>query len=255
MQTAGELLNFHPHLHVLVTDGGFSANGTFRPLAWFDSRHLERLFRAEVLRMLLGKELVTEAIVDNLLSWRHSGFSAHGTVRVEDRQGAVRLGRYMIRCPIVLERLVWDEASGEVICRGRPARRHGSRPAEARWDVLEFLARVADHIPEPSRQTVRYWGFYANAARGKRRKAAQTGGAAQVPLRQDDDESTRRSRLSWAKLIRRVYEVDPLLCPFCGAEIGTRRRRRRGGAAAPSGAKLWADPRLHPRSRHRQGDP
>ena len=33
------------------------------------------------------------------------------------------------------------------------------------------------------------------------------------------DASTRSSRLSWAKLIRRVYEVDPLLCPFCGAEM------------------------------------
>lgn len=27
------------------------------------------------------------------------------------------------------------------------------------------------------------------------------------------------ARLSWAKLIRRVYEVDRLLCPFCGAEM------------------------------------
>jgi len=80
------LLNFHPHVHVLVTDGGFLPNGTFGPLAWFDSRHVERLFRAEVLRMLLEKELITEAIVDNLLSWRHSGFSAHGAVRVEDRE-------------------------------------------------------------------------------------------------------------------------------------------------------------------------
>jgi hypothetical protein len=46
-----------------------------------------------------------------------------------------------------------------------------------------------------------------------------------------------------------------LLCPFCGAEIGTRRRRRRGGAAASSAARLWADTRLHHRLRHRQGDP
>jgi len=30
---------------------------------------------------------------------------------------------------------------------------------------------------------------------------------------------TRRARLTWAKLIRRVYEVDPLLCPLCGAEM------------------------------------
>ena len=85
--------------------------------------------------------------------------------------------------------------------------------------MLEFLARVVDHVPEPSQQTVRYWGFYANAARGKRRKDAQTGNAAQAPPRQDDDEFTRRARLSWAKLIRRVYEIDPLLCPFCGAEM------------------------------------
>ncbi len=63
---------------MLVTDGGFTPGGAFRPLAWFDSRHVERLFRAEVLRMLLGKKLITEAVVDNLLSWRHSGFSAHG---------------------------------------------------------------------------------------------------------------------------------------------------------------------------------
>ena len=44
------------------------------------------------------------------------------------------------------------------------------------------------------------------------------GDAAQAP-RGQDDELTRRARLIWAKLIRRVYEVDPLLCPFCGAEM------------------------------------
>ena len=36
--------------------------------------------------MLLRKELITEAIVDNLFSWRHSGFSIHGAVRVDDRR-------------------------------------------------------------------------------------------------------------------------------------------------------------------------
>ncbi len=70
-----------------------------------------------------------------------------------------------------------------------------------------------------------------------------------------EDAFARPARLTWAKLIRKVYEVDPLLCPFCSTEIGTRRRRRRGGAAAPSGAKLWAGCLIHPRLRHRQGDP
>ncbi len=42
LQTSGELLNFHPHVHVLVTDGGFLPDGTFRPLVWFHSQHVER---------------------------------------------------------------------------------------------------------------------------------------------------------------------------------------------------------------------
>lgn len=52
--------------------------------------------------------------------------------------------------------------------------------------MLEFLARVVDHIPKPSQQTVRSWGF-ANAARGERRKAALAGDAVQAPPRRDDD--------------------------------------------------------------------
>ena len=79
---------------------------------------------------------------------------------------------------------------------------------------------VSSHIPEPSQQTVRYWGYYTNAARGKRRKAAAAEDTTHAPCRQvDGDQFTRHARLSWAKLIRRVYEVDPLLCPFCSAEM------------------------------------
>ena len=50
--------------------------------------------------MLMDKGLIGEETVRNLLTWRHSGFSVHGAVRVEGRQGAARLGRYMIRCPV-----------------------------------------------------------------------------------------------------------------------------------------------------------
>ena len=158
--------------------------------------------------------------VRNLLTWRHSGFSAHGDVRVKDRQGAARLGRYMIRCPLALKRLSWNEETAEVSYAARPTRRSGPRPTTASWDVLEFIARVVDHIPEPSQQMTRYWGFYANAARGKRHKAHKEAGARPAPAGDDAvDTFTRQARLSWAKLIKRVYEIDPLLCPFCGAEM------------------------------------
>ena len=72
---------------------------------------------------------------------------------------------------------------------------------------------------------VRYWGYYSNVSRGKRAAAR---GRASLPrplpaaehLPEPQQEPfRRRARLTWAALIRRVYEIDPLLCPFCGAQM------------------------------------
>ncbi len=171
IQTAGELLNFHPHIHLLITDGVSCPDGTFQRFTHFDASLVERLFRAELLRILLGKGLISQDIVENLLSWRHSGFSVHGEAKAPDRYGAARLGRYMIRCPLVLERLSLDQDTGEVLYRTRPSRAAHPEGPVARWDVYELIARVLDHLPPPRHQLVRYWGYYSNVSRGKRRGA------------------------------------------------------------------------------------
>ncbi len=233
IQTSGELLNFHPHIHLLITDGVFCPDGTFDRFPYFDVSLIERLFRAELLRVLLGKELICQDIVDNLLSWRHSGFSVHGDVKAHDRDSAARLGRYMIRCPLVLERLSLDEASGDILYRTRPSRAAHPEGEVARWDVYELIARVLDHLPPPRHQLVRYWGYYSNVARGKRRLGAaqrlvaadettELGSAAGISTALppgDEEPFRRRARLTWAALIKKLYEIDPLLCPFCGAEM------------------------------------
>ena len=110
---------------------------------------VEKLFRAEVLRLLIERGKIGDEVVESLLAWRHSGFSVHAAVRVEQRQEAARLGRYGIRCPLVLDRLAWDETAGQVVDSARPSRRDGAGASVARWDVLDFLARVLDHLPEP----------------------------------------------------------------------------------------------------------
>ena len=60
-------------------------------------------------------------------------------------------------------------------------------------------------------------------ARGKRKKARQENemaslesGAAQPEPAPGEVSSLRRR---WAEMIRRVYEVDPLVCPKCGSEM------------------------------------
>ena len=60
-------------------------------------------------------------------------------------------------------------------------------------DPLELILRLCAQIPAPRQHLVRYYGWYANRTRGARR--------------------------SWARLLRKIFEVDPLLCPQCGVEM------------------------------------
>ena len=52
IQTFGDLLGFHPHLHILVSDGCFHENGMFTVCPAGDAKTLEQVFRHKVLRML-----------------------------------------------------------------------------------------------------------------------------------------------------------------------------------------------------------
>jgi hypothetical protein len=229
VQTAGDLGNWHPHVHALVSRGGWTRDGQWLPVPFVDERPAELLFRHKVIRLLQGLELLSDERTELLLSWRHTGFSVHNRVRVEpeDQAAVERLARYIMRPPISLERMAWDGA-GEVCYRRK--RGHESTGLKEReieaFDPAEFLARVIMHIPEPRRHLVRYYGWYSNVSRGKRRKAGReheetvcSDDGPPSPAARAEARDARALRRSWAQLIKRIYEVDPLLCPSCGSEM------------------------------------
>ena len=216
----------------MVSRGGWSRDWEWIPLAYVDESAAELLYRHKVMRLLQDAGLLTEERAALLLSWRHTGFSVHNRVRVEpeDQPAVERLARYIMRPPISLERILWS-GEGEVLYRpkgGHDGRtRQPGDPADA-FDPAEFLARVIMHIPEPRRHLVRYYRAHSNVLRGKRRRhdeaamdAARPDGRLGPSASADRDHSpdARALRRSWAQLIKRVYEVDPLVCPKCGGEM------------------------------------
>ena len=116
----------------------------------------------------------------------------------------------MIRPLLSLERLSLDEREARV------GYRYGKEAKDLeRMDYLEFIARITSHIPDKGQVTVRYFGLYANAHRGKLRKAS----LGPFPLRIVEEELRRLPAKGWAEMIRKVYEVDPMVCPQCGGTI------------------------------------
>jgi len=83
------------------------------------------------------------------------------------------------------------------------------------FDATDFIASLCSHIPNQNEQMVRYNGYYSNVCRGKRKK--QGIGQYGYVIEQDDDNKSCSK--SWARLIKKIYEVDPLTCPKCGGSM------------------------------------
>jgi hypothetical protein len=75
IQTFGQLIHAHPHIHALVTEGVFLPDGTFLPLPKLATEPFLKLWEQEVFALLLAEGKITEEVVANIRSWRHSGFS------------------------------------------------------------------------------------------------------------------------------------------------------------------------------------
>ncbi len=178
VQTFGDALTWNPHVHALVTRGGWDRQGAWTPLPYVDQTAAVELFRHKVFRFLAREGLLAPERIELLLSWRHSGFPVHNTVTVapDDNGGLERLARYLLRAPASLERLAFDKEAGLAWYRSRPG--HEPITGEtASCDASELLARVLVHIPEPRRHLVRYYGAYSSVVRARRRdKGALTPG-------------------------------------------------------------------------------
>jgi hypothetical protein len=80
------------------------------------------------------------------------------------------------------------------------------------FPAMEWLAAMCSHIPNKGEHMVRYYGHYSNVSRGKRQIAGMDD---DIPCILEPQGNSKAFRKSWARLIQKIYEVDPLVCPKC----------------------------------------
>jgi hypothetical protein len=169
--TAGDLAQWHPHLHILATDGRFSSEGTWHPLEPWDGQGVMTLLREALLERLVAKHAISDELRLKLLSWRHPGFSVHvgEPIPPNDTRAIEDMASYVVRNPVSLKRLVYIDGHNAVVYRAlRPNPSLGANFVAL--DPVEWLARIADHIPDPGKHRTLFYAHYANRARGARAK-------------------------------------------------------------------------------------
>jgi len=144
--------------------------------------------------------------------WRHTGFNVYCGPRILpwQRKSMENLACYIIRASFSQERMTYHRETGQVEYRSKDGKETKVLHA------LEWLAAICSHVPNKGEQMVRYYGYYSNVSRGKRKKADADD---KIPCILEPELTDMAFRKNWARLIQKIYEIDPLTCPKCQGPI------------------------------------
>ena len=165
LHTWSRTLAYHPHVHLLVTAGGLSPDGTAwvkpaNPRFLFPGYALSKIFRAKVRDALIRARLIQET--DPHLWNKNTPWIAH-TQRIGNGQrAALYLSRYVYRVALTNHRIERFE-HGQVTFRYTHARTHQTR--RMTLPVQDFIARFLQHVLPRSFTKIRYYGLLSPASR------------------------------------------------------------------------------------------
>ena len=107
------------------------------------------------------------------------------------------------------------------------------------FDALDFLAELTQHILPKGTQLIRRYGLYSSRIKGRWEEMDCVAARAPerwrdehdrsavdeeepldfAPLSDNEEVGPTARKNAWARLLARVYEVDPLICPKCGSDM------------------------------------
>ena len=146
------------------------------------------------------------------------GFDVDASVRVpaHDREGLERLARYMLR-PVLGKSRLTRQVDGRYRIRLRKAWRDGT--TDIVLDGVELVGRLAALVPQPRVHLTKYFGLFAPRHALRREVVPQPADAHAACEHAVHTRGRPERRLSWSKLLARVFRVDVLECPRCKSRL------------------------------------
>jgi hypothetical protein len=222
-QTFGEFLRCNPHVHAIILEGGFDSAGRFIHIPFGQPSAMTECFRRNVVKLFLSKKLIAPQMAENLLTWRHSGFSIDASVRISptDKKQREALAQYIARPALSLKKIPFQQIDGKIAFH--TDYNQYFKENFKLFSPTDFIAELTQHVPPRGVQYIRRYGLYSSRGRGVWKTKpylvplAPEGGSqidTGLPASPQPQPSipTADSKSAWARLIAKIYEVDPLTC-------------------------------------------
>ena len=205
LHTFGRPLEWNPHIHCHITEGGFSDDGFWRVVKHFNYTLLRKFFQTALLNEMekkIGPSFKkTKAAV---YKKDKNGFYVYAKPNLCDTQTVVKyISRYLGRPVIALSRI--DSYDGENVTF-HYNRHEDNVFVRKTVPALDFISLLIQHIPKPHYTMTRYYGLYAR----NREKDKSLTLAIHKSKRKTICSFTR-----WWNNLLISFGYDPLCCPNC----------------------------------------
>ena len=205
LHTFGRDLKWNPHIHCLISEGGYSDDGFWRNVKHFDYTFLRNAFRTALLNEMESKIGSSFKKVKAKCYREHQqGFYVYAKPNLCDPRIVVKyIGRYLARPVIATSRI--DKYDGEMVTF-HYNRHEDEQYIEETIPAMEFIQRLLRHIPEKHFKMIRYGGIYARHREidSKLYRAISK-----------SKHHIYRSFNQWRTAILSSFGYDPLVCPDC----------------------------------------
>lgn len=207
--TFGRKLNFHPHLHTLVSAGGLrEEDNRWVNVDEFEKNALMEMWKLAVITFLrdaMSAQVLqsqgSERTLRQTLAQQYEKWWNIHVDRFASKDQFIRYaGRYIRRPPIAQHRFTKIE-DGEVRFMRKDLKL--KKWVETPYSIEDFVSTLADHIPDRYRHAIRYFGLLAPGAKGR----TDLGLFAVL----GQPKRPRPVRLSWAASLKRDFKRDPLV--------------------------------------------
>ena len=154
----GKDLKYQPHVHMIVTEGGFDKKGNFISSGNYISYNaLHKTWEYNILKAL--KKRLPKGIVELAYSKYLNGFCVYVREdRISSRKGLAKyLGRYVRHPAIANSRIIrYNKEAVKFFYEDHEKRIHYKIML-----VNDFISAIIQHIPEKNQKLVRYYGAYS----------------------------------------------------------------------------------------------
>ncbi len=146
IQTYGDELNCHEHIHLLASDQAWRPDGGSDSMGEVDSEVLTRLFQHQVLEAMVAERRLSRDFAQKLRAWHPSGFGVYRgrPIDPDDRPALERLAAYLLRPSFAASRLHYDPEQGRIEYRT-------AKGVRRTLDALDWIALVDLPYPRPGR--------------------------------------------------------------------------------------------------------